>query len=118
MHVLLELMRSPSTGRSVEYMDNRISLYAAQYGCCAITGKPLATSEIHCHHKQPVSMGGSDRYENLVIVHWKIHLLIHATQESTIQQLLLEFKLCYGLQSGIFPQFIQLSKLLGRQFEF
>ena len=93
MHVLLELMRSPSAGRSIEYMDNRISLYAAQYGCCAITGKPLATSEIHCHHKQPVSMGGSDRYENLMIVHWKIHLLIHATQESTIQQLLSEFEL-------------------------
>ena len=93
MHVLLELMRSPCTGRSIEYMDNRISLYAAQYGCCAITGKPLATSEIHCHHKQPLSMGGSDRYENLVIVHWKIHLLIHATQITTIQKLLSEFEL-------------------------
>ena len=74
-------------------MDNRISLYAAQYGCCAITGKPLATLEIHCHHKQPLSMGGSDRYENLVIVHWKAHLLIHATQAVTMQKLLSELEL-------------------------
>ena len=93
MHVLLELMRTPCAGRSIEYMDNRISLYAAQYGRCAITGQPLTTSEIHCHHKQPISLGGSDRYENLIIVHWRIHQLIHATQELTIRQVLSEFNL-------------------------
>ena len=93
MHVLLELMRTPCAGRSIEYMDNRISLYAAQYGRCAITGQPLTTSEIHCHHKQPISLGGSDRYENLIIVNWRIHQLIHATQELTIRQVLSEFNL-------------------------
>lgn len=93
MHVLLELMRTPCAGRSIEYMDNRISLYAAQYGRCAITGQPLTTSEIHCHHKQPISLGGSDRYENLIIVHWRIHQLIHTTQELTIRQVLSEFNL-------------------------
>lgn len=93
MSVLLKLMRSPCMGRSIEYMDNRISLYAAQYGKCAITGKLLEISEIHCHHKVPVHMGGTDRYENLVIVHYRIHQLIHATQTETIQKILAEFDL-------------------------
>ena len=34
-------MRTKEVGRSVEYMDNRISLYVAQYGKCAITGQIL-----------------------------------------------------------------------------
>lgn len=48
---MLLLMRTKEVGRSVEYMDNRISLYVAQYGKCAITGQILALHEIHCHHK-------------------------------------------------------------------
>ena len=93
MDILLKLMRNPSIGRSIEYMDNRISLYAAQYGKCAITGKLLDISEIHCHHKTPVHMGGNDRYENLIIVHYRIHQLIHATQTETIHKILAEFDL-------------------------
>lgn len=65
-------------------MDNRISLYAAQYGRCAVTGKELCLGEIHCHHKQPIHIGGADKYANLVIVHRDIHRLIHATEPSTI----------------------------------
>ena len=42
------------------YADNRISLYAAQYGKCAVTGIPMDSHDIHCHHKVPVSNGGSD----------------------------------------------------------
>lgn len=70
---MLFLMRTKEVGRSVEYMDNRISLYVAQYGKCAITGKILELHEIHCHHKKPVSQGGNDRYENLTILHKDIH---------------------------------------------
>lgn len=54
--IMLALMRIKEPRRSVEYMDNRISLYAAQYGRCAVTGKELGLDEIHCHHKQPLSM--------------------------------------------------------------
>lgn len=64
---MLLLMRTKEVGRSVKYMDNRISLYVAQYGKCAITEKILELHEIHCHHKKPVSQGGNDRYENLII---------------------------------------------------
>ncbi|MDR1539023.1 MAG: HNH endonuclease [Clostridiales bacterium] len=65
-------------------MDNRISLYAAQYGRCAVTGNEHAIGEIHCHHKKPLKNGGTDRYANLVIVHVDVHKLIHATAPETI----------------------------------
>lgn len=66
-------------------MDNRISLYAAQYGKCAVTGTELSIDEIHYHHKIPIKMGGSDEYSNLIIVHRNVHILIHATNIETIQ---------------------------------
>ena len=73
---------------SVEYADNRISLYAAQYGKCAVTGRTLAPHEIHCHHKRPKSAGGTDAYANLTIVSETVHRLVHATDEKTISRLL------------------------------
>lgn len=91
--IMLALVRIKEPRRSVEYMDNRISLYAAQYGRCAVTGKELGLDEIHCHHKQPLSMGGTDKYMNLVIVHRDIHRLIHATDPNTIAMYLNLFQL-------------------------
>lgn len=82
--VMLMLMRIKEPRRSIAYMDNRISLYAAQYGKCAVTGKELWVDEIHCHHKLPLHKGGTDQYENLVILHRDVHLLLHATTSETI----------------------------------
>ena len=59
--IKLKLMRQPLYGRSIEYADNRISLYLAQKGKCAVTGEEFtSTEEIHCHHKLPKSKGGTD----------------------------------------------------------
>ena len=91
--IMLALMRIKEPRRSVEYMDNRISLYAAQYGRCAVIGKELWIDEIHCHHKLPVSMGGDDRYSNLVIVHRAVRQLIHATAPDTIAAYLKDLQL-------------------------
>ena len=82
--VLHMLAKSHIFGRSIEYMDNRFSLYAAQYGKCAVTGKVLWIDEIHCHHKKQVSHGDTDEYRNLVIVHAEAYKLIHATRPETI----------------------------------
>ena len=69
-YVLLDkIMRNPIPYRSVEYNDNRISLYVAQKGKCAILGKILTFEEIHCHHKVPLYKGGKDNYSNLIILH-------------------------------------------------
>lgn len=90
---MLWLMRNPVRGRSIEYADNRISLYAAQYGKCAVTGQVMNAHDIHCHHKVPVSMGGTDEYSNLVLVLKDVHVLIHATSETTMKRYLDELKL-------------------------
>ena len=101
---MLWLMQNPAKGRSIEYADNRISLYAAQYGNCAVTGKHMPPHEIHCHHKVPVSDGGTDAYANLVLVTADVHRLIHATQDDTISSLLNKLNLNQ-------PQLAKLNKL-------
>lgn len=83
---MLWLMRNPVRGRTIEYADNRISLYAAQYGKCAVTGVHMGAHDIHCHHKTPLSKGGTDEYANLVLVCENIHFLIHASLEPTIEK--------------------------------
>ena len=85
---MLWLMRNPVKGRTIEYADNRISLYAAQYGKCAVTGILMDSHDIHCHHKVPVSNGGSDEYANLILVSEAVHILIHASSEPTIEKYL------------------------------
>ena len=103
--LLLQLMRAPTYSRSTEYADNRISLFSAQWGKCAVTGKEFqCVSEIHCHHKKPKGIGGSDKYENLVLVLAPVHELIHAADEDTIRSYLSALKLDA-------PQLTKLNKL-------
>ena len=85
---MLWVMRNPVRGRSIEYADNRISLYAAQYGKCAVTGKVMAPHDIHCHHKVPASKGGTDEYANLILICKDVHTILHASQSLTIERLL------------------------------
>lgn len=80
--------------RSVEYFDNRLSLFSAQLGKCAITGKMFASvDDIHCHHIVPRNKGGTDKYQNLVLVLEPIHKLLHATKMETIDEHLRIFDL-------------------------
>lgn len=87
------LMRNPIPFRTAAYNDNRISLYCAQYGKCAVTGRKLEIKEIHCHHKLPKYLGGTDEYKNLVIISEDVHRLIHATSPETIRKYLEKLKL-------------------------
>jgi group II intron reverse transcriptase/maturase len=87
--LMRQLMRQSLYDRSAEYADNRISLYSAQWGKCAVTGKEfLGVADIHCHHKTPRAKGGNDKYENLILVLEPVHKLIHATQADTIDRYL------------------------------
>jgi group II intron reverse transcriptase/maturase len=79
--------------RSIEYNDNRISLYVAQKGKCSVSGKLLEIDEIHCHHKKPKAKGGGDEYKNLLIIHKDVHRLIHMKAEEKIYELEKELKL-------------------------
>lgn len=92
--LMRDIMAQPLYGRSAEYADNRISLFSAQWGKCAVTGKEfMSLDSIHCHHITPRSMGGTDKYQNLVLVLLPVHKLIHATQKSIIDYYLKILKL-------------------------
>ncbi|SOC11587.1 group II intron reverse transcriptase/maturase [Ureibacillus xyleni] len=82
------LLENPVRGETVEYNDNRISLYVGQNGKCSITGERLEIGNMQCHHKVPRSMGGKDEYSNLTYVKDEVHKLIHATTSETIKKYL------------------------------
>ena len=85
MYLLLSLMTQPLQGRSVEYFDNRISHFSAQWGKCAVTGREfMSTAEIHCHHIIPKRNGGTDKYDNLILITPDVHILLHAKTHETI----------------------------------
>ena len=87
------LMRNPIQYQTTAYNDNRISLYCAQFGNCAVTTRKLEIGDIHCHHKLPKELGGTDEYQNLVIVSEDVHHLIHATNPETIRKYLEKLQL-------------------------
>ena len=88
----IKIINHKTYKRSMEYVDNRISLYFAQKGKCAVTGEKFTTAkEIHCHHKIPKSQGGTDEYENLILVTKIVHKLIHATTAVTVAK---NLKIC------------------------
>lgn len=82
------LSKNPVIDRSIEYNDNRISLFSAQGGMCEVLGKRLEVYDFHCHRIIPIIAGGGDKYSNLVIIAPDIHRLIHATKSETIQKIL------------------------------
>lgn len=92
--IMEQMARNPVPDRSVEYSDNRVSLFAAQRGRCSVTGRPfLSTDEVHCHHIKPAHAGGGDKYQNLTLVRDDVHRLIHATRQDTINAYMQKLKL-------------------------
>ena len=65
-------------------MDNRISRYSMKMGKCEIIGEYLYASNVHCHHYIPKSLGGSDQFQNLRILHEDVHRLIHSKEKERI----------------------------------
>lgn len=88
MDVLHYLMRNPVRNKTIEYNDNRLSLYCAQQGKCAVSKIFLEKDDVYCHHKQPRYLGGKDNYQNLIIVSETMHKLMHANCQDTIFRLL------------------------------
>lgn len=84
--ILEYLSNHPKPYESVELSDNRISLYVAQKGLCAITKKPLSILDMVVHHITPTAQGGNDRYKNLTMICEDVHMLIHSTEELVIEK--------------------------------
>lgn len=91
--IMHKLANNINEFESIEYMDNRISKYTSQYGKCAVLKIVLEYDDIHCHHKVPKYLGGTDKYDNLIILHKDIHKLIHAKDKNTISYYVEKFDL-------------------------
>lgn len=74
--------------RSIQYNDNRISKFSASRGKCHVTGAELIFElhNYHCYHKTPVHLGGNDEFDNLVVLHKLVHILVHAQNNETINK--------------------------------
>lgn len=89
MRILHAMLINPIIDESAEYNDNRLALFSAQHGKCAVTGRLFETTEdIHCHHKVPKERGGNDGYRNLILINKMVHNLIHAQSKEKIQKYL------------------------------
>jgi RNA-directed DNA polymerase len=91
--VLSNVMKKFIPNRTIEYNDNRISKFIAQYGRCAITGFELGTNDWHCHHKNPFHLSKDDRFSNLTVLHKAVHRLVHLKDIEKIKVLLNSFEL-------------------------
>lgn len=85
---LSKMIKNSKNFNNLEFSDNRLSKYSMQNGKCAITGIFLHTDDVTCHHIVPKSLGGTDEFSNLVIIHPWVHQLIHATEDKTITKFL------------------------------
>ncbi|MFE4895046.1 group II intron reverse transcriptase/maturase [Peribacillus butanolivorans] len=91
--VLSNVMKKFIPNRTIEYNDNRISKFIAQYGRCAITGVELGANDWHCHHKNLFHLSKDDRFSNLTVLHEAVHRLVHLKDIEKIKFLLNSFEL-------------------------
>ena len=87
-NVLSYVMKNFIPNRTIEYNDNRISRFIAQYGRCAVSGVELGFNDWHCHHKNPYHLSKDDRYSNLIVLHEGVHRLVHLKDIEKIKSLL------------------------------
>ena len=90
---LRHVQRFYTNYRTVEYNDNRIAKFIAQYGRCAITKQELGLVGWHCHHKILLESGGNDNYNNLIIVREDIHVAIHQDDSNKANSILNKYEI-------------------------
>ncbi|NFE61344.1 group II intron reverse transcriptase/maturase [Clostridium botulinum] len=88
IRIIRYLMNNYNNNMSIEYNDNRISLYVAQQGRCAITKEKLEINNIKIHHRLAIENGGNDKYNNLILVTTNVYKLISATTPEDIEKYL------------------------------
>lgn len=99
--VLSHVMKIFIPNRTIEYNDNRISKFIAQYGKCAVTGAELGKSDWHCHHKIPYHISKDDRYSNLIVLHETLHRLVHLKDINKINSILDDLQLNSKLKGKV-----------------
>jgi RNA-directed DNA polymerase len=86
---VLEGLRSmASGGHSTEYTDSRVSLFSAQGGKCAVSGDEfVSASEIACWLKTPMKDGGQERYQNMILLHYRYLPLLESSDTAKLKAL-------------------------------
>ncbi|MBU3179448.1 HNH endonuclease [Clostridium estertheticum] len=110
-NILKYIMENPIRSETIEYNDNRISLYVGQKGKCSITGELLQINNMESHHIITRELGGKDEYKNLIFITLDIHKLIHAVTEKTVQKYINKVKKFINKQNLI--KLNRLRKLVG-----
>ena len=79
---------------TAELYESKISRLVSQKAKCYITQQPLIKGEIATHHIVPVSKGGTDEYENVIIIQSQVHDIIHYSEnlEVAIDKLNAEYE--------------------------
>lgn len=102
------LLENPVKNESLEFNDNRISLYSGQRGKCYITGDHLNLTEIEVHRKIPQNKGGNANYSNLILTTQQLHKLIHEKDMNIVKSNIEKINLC---KDG-FEKLMKLRKLV------
>ena len=84
---------SPSTVSADTSLPMSTSFHQQSIHQCAVSGIALDANQVDCHHKKPLSLGGDDSYQNLIIVSDAVHVLIHSSSERTIKKYLNDLQL-------------------------
>ena len=84
--VLQGLLHQPCTVHSTEYADCKLSLFSAQRGKCALSGKVFTNAgDIVCWLKKPIDDGRQERYQNMVLLHQKYLPLLQPEGAETLK---------------------------------
>jgi hypothetical protein len=78
------ILKNPIKEESLEFNDNRISLYVGQLGKCYISKKTLDIETMITRRIHPKSSGGNCAYNNLVIVDEESNKLIEETNATIV----------------------------------
>ena len=84
--MMLELMKRTVDG-TIELADNRLSMFSAQEGKCAVTGELFNNpEEVYCHHIVPLSKGGNDAYQNLILIKTAVIPMLQDVDKELLKQ--------------------------------
>ena len=87
--ILTNLYQQSMNEHSLEYLDSRQSLFAAQKGMCAISGIEFTNvEEIGCCLKVSAFNGGKEQYKNMVLVMKKYLQILQFNDMQVIQDYL------------------------------
>ena len=84
--MMLELMKRTVDG-TIELADNRLSMFSAQEGKCAVTGELFNNpEEVYCHHIVPLSKDGNDAYQNLILIKTAVIPMLQDVDKELLKQ--------------------------------